>query len=551
MLYLCQSTFASVEKLFPVDPREDTTSVVFALATVKRFFDNINVFAHSDSILIYLNNALEHTKNQSNLYYTYKIYNYYGELFYKNGNYYTAIDYYFKMMNMLDEKKETKENLDMKNEYAILFRNIGMVMTFIDIEKALSYFKKSLCKIEEINAVDSTYRNIDELRLLIYNNIGAAWSDAGRFDSAAFYCRKALAYPVTIENPSYYASLYNNLGIIYWELGERDNAFKFYDRSLAIREQAGDKFGMAGVHYNLGLCRLYQKNYKKTLTELNTAFDLSKESGNLRIEMFAVETLSKIYEQQNNFHQSLQMLQLSSVLKDSIAAMNRANEISRIELQYLFEKQLKENELNSKFLFLKKERRLLLTTFTSLLSLLLATVLFLLYRNLRIKNKKNLLEQQSLLLQNENLELKNKQLNKSINIKNKELNTQKMYLVNKNRFISSIIENAPQPNEQKTEQELPPPQDLKANSEESLWNKYNGMFQYLHQDFYNNLYRKHPNLTPNEKKLSAFIRLNMSTKEISAVTLQSTKSIEIARSRLRKKLKLQRDVNLNVYFQDF
>jgi DNA-binding CsgD family transcriptional regulator len=66
----------------------------------------------------------------------------------------------------------------------------------------------------------------------------------------------------------------------------------------------------------------------------------------------------------------------------------------------------------------------------------------------------------------------------------------------------------------------------------------------VHNDFYDKLNEKFPNLSANEKRLCAFLRLNMSTKEISAITYQSINSITVARSRLRKKLELDSDENL-------
>jgi len=67
--------------------------------------------------------------------------------------------------------------------------------------------------------------------------------------------------------------------------------------------------------------------------------------------------------------------------------------------------------------------------------------------------------------------------------------------------------------------------------------------------FYKELHKAHPDLTPNEIKICAFIRLNMSTKEISAITHQTVKTINMARFRLRKKLNIDRDENLLSYFK--
>jgi DNA-binding CsgD family transcriptional regulator len=82
-----------------------------------------------------------------------------------------------------------------------------------------------------------------------------------------------------------------------------------------------------------------------------------------------------------------------------------------------------------------------------------------------------------------------------------------------------------------------------ASSEES-WKEFEVRFQDVHTEFYDNLNKALPDLTPNEKKLCAFLKLNMTTKDISAITHQSVKSITMARYRLRQKLNLDRDENL-------
>jgi DNA-binding CsgD family transcriptional regulator len=86
--------------------------------------------------------------------------------------------------------------------------------------------------------------------------------------------------------------------------------------------------------------------------------------------------------------------------------------------------------------------------------------------------------------------------------------------------------------------------DLQSTTEDDVWTEFEIRFQQVHNDFYNKLNEKVPNLTANEKKLCAFLRLNMSTKEISAITYQSVNSITVARSRLRKKIGLETDESL-------
>ena len=55
-------------------------------------------------------------------------------------------------------------------------------------------------------------------------------------------------------------------------------------------------------------------------------------------------------------------------------------------------------------------------------------------------------------------------------------------------------------------------------------------------------------ITDNDKKLCAFLKLDLRSKDIAAITKQSVKSVEIARTRLRKKLDL---VNKNISLAEY
>lgn len=77
-------------------------------------------------------------------------------------------------------------------------------------------------------------------------------------------------------------------------------------------------------------------------------------------------------------------------------------------------------------------------------------------------------------------------------------------------------------------------------------------FEVTHQTFYNNLLQKHPELTSNERRLCAFLRLDMTTKEIATINGQSVRAIQMARIRLRKKLKINsRQSTLFNYLNQF
>jgi hypothetical protein len=78
--------------------------------------------------------------------------------------------------------------------------------------------------------------------------------------------------------------------------------------------------------------------------------------------------------------------------------------------------------------------------------------------------------------------------------------------------------------------------ELQNSTDDEVWKEFEIRFRQVHSAFYDALILQFPNLSPAEQRLCAFLRLNMTTKEISELTGQRTSSLEIARSRLRKKL---------------
>ena len=74
--------------------------------------------------------------------------------------------------------------------------------------------------------------------------------------------------------------------------------------------------------------------------------------------------------------------------------------------------------------------------------------------------------------------------------------------------------------------------------------EFEKVFTSVHPGFYSQLTQKYPDLTQREMLFCAFIRLNMKSKDIAIITDVSIKSLEVARHRIRKKMKLSRHQNL-------
>ena len=83
------------------------------------------------------------------------------------------------------------------------------------------------------------------------------------------------------------------------------------------------------------------------------------------------------------------------------------------------------------------------------------------------------------------------------------------------------------------------------------WENFARHFDTVHSDFVIKLKEKHPNISNNEMKLCAYLRMNLSSKEIAQLMNISVRGVEISRYRLRKKMGVTSDVNLFDYLLQF
>jgi hypothetical protein len=167
-------------------------------------------------------------------------------------------------------------------------------------------------------------------------------------------------------------------------------------------------------------------------------------------------------------------------------------------------------------------------------------VLLLFLQRIRANNEK--LQKDNLALANMHLTLEKKTLEENLEYKNKELTTNVMYLMKKNEMLIEVSERLMEVkrNARKDDQDRIQRIILELNTakDNDVWEEFEVRFNHVYNDFYERLTTRFPNISPNDRKLCAFLRLNMSSKEICAITRQTPNSLNVARARLRKKLGL-------------
>ena len=189
-----------------------------------------------------------------------------------------------------------------------------------------------------------------------------------------------------------------------------------------------------------------------------------------------------------------------------------------------------------------------------LLTILLFTGLNLSYKRYYRKQRERLLEKtkrdmqlKNLASENEVVALRNQNLKKDIEARNRELATSTMTMVNKSKTLNKIKEALLPLNSDKSLDKILVLVDANINNDED-WNFFEEAFNHADKDFFKKVKDVHPTLTANDLKLCVYLRLNMSSKEIAPLLNISPRSVEIKRYRLRKKIQLDRSVNLNDYF---
>jgi DNA-binding CsgD family transcriptional regulator len=165
------------------------------------------------------------------------------------------------------------------------------------------------------------------------------------------------------------------------------------------------------------------------------------------------------------------------------------------------------------------------------------------YRDYYQRQREKLIDENNLLLEIKELEneqqlmkIRNEQLTRDVDSKNKELAVSTMNLIKKNELLALIKEDLKKTSEEGNRNVKSVITTINKNiNEEDTWNVFKEAFDSADKDFLKKVKAAHPSLTPNDLRLCAYLRLNLSSKEIAPLLNISVRSIEIKRYRLRKK----------------
>ena len=449
-----------------------------------------------------------------------------GNRYIEKDNYAEAMRFYLEGINLSNKRGEKHKLPNLLNNLGIVYLNINKPQQALDLySEALELFAE---QHDTMNVAGTTA------------NIGSIYIQMGQYDIAEKYYNDGYQLFKESGNIEGMAHAQLKIGLLKMMQQEYDSAASHLEYSLLLQKQlditlSGSKsFFIAETYINLGIVYLNLNETMRAGEFLEKGYLIVKNSQHYRLISLSTQYLSKYYQRINNPGLALNYALIHNQYSDSIYNEESIRKLTQLEMQHQFDIKQSEDEARQMLESRAQERKNLIYFIISGSLLFLLIIAILLLRLEKAKKRKS--------------DVERKNLTDQLDHANKELTTYVMYLLRKNEFITSIAEKLKltkpvikNENKQVISDLI---KELESNSGMVSWEEFEVRFQKVYTGFYKKLNTMFPDLSPNELRLCAFFRLNMTTKEISAITYQSINSITVARYRLRKKLGLNTNEHL-------
>lgn len=504
-----------------------------------------------------------------------------GELFEDNRNIQPAINYYLISANLFrkvgDREKlariysslghlyfDNEYDLELANhyfqlalDYAIQLNDkelIGLVYNRIgeifynqeNFVEAGHFYTKAYQIWHEIDS------KVNEARVL--NNLGEIQSGQGNFNQAMNYYKQSLKLNQQLGNEKEMAKNYMNIGLIYSDQGNSDNAFKYYNLSLDHFLSVEDLPNQIEIYILIGQEFLAAGEFDQALKSFQLAFEKAQLINDWLYISKSAYGISNVLEQDENFNDALKYFKIYASYNDSITNKQKIDQLTEIQVRFLNDLTDKELQLkDNNILLLETEKRINLFQRNLLIMMICLVIVFAVYVIFRFRQqvrRQKLIHEKDAELHRAQKEL----MEIEINSKDNDLMNYALHLVQKNKMLKQIqrdLRNMPESNDTEINRRL---KELSLQIKQSLHiqkdvEEFQTKVDETYYDFFKKIKTRFPNLTRNEERLCALLRLNLSSKEIAVLNNTSLKAVEMSRYRLRKKCQLENTDLLPQYLQ--
>lgn len=493
---------------------------------VEELLEKANDLTHTNPVksLQYLNKALKYKDDisEEQLLFLYKI----GTVASINQqSNMQALDYGYKALAL--QKKTDPSQMH------FIYNNIGCVyMQLNDTEKSRKFLNLSLQGLKQ-SIANGTLKEKEVEAYLVYSNLAVIEIETKHYVKALEMLHIYRKQSIRLKDTSGIIITYQNLSNVLHNLKQADSSRYYSDKGIALSKKKKSFDDLAYLYYYRGY------NNRETAKDtaifyLEEAYKLGEKLNLNDVKLSTSKSLADLYEDRVDYKNSNYYLRIANSLSEKDISEQNKKKTELLEFEN--ERKIKQQEA-----LIKTQKRENLLLFGFILLVPVSVIGFLMYRLQRIKAIQRKVENELLV---QKMESKNKELtsnaiqilqaNEIIDYTQKGLNQLKTSVdTPANRMLTQIIS------------------DLKSGNQSFNKKEFEKLFVETDEEFYKKLLLKYPTLTKNEIRLCAFAKMNFSTKEISAITQQSSNSILVARSRLRKKIGLDENQSLTVFFKSF
>jgi len=463
------------------------------------------------------------------------------------GNYEEALKSYQASYNL---KLELGDSIGMVSSLT----NLGNVnINNGEFEEGLEYYHKSLQLALKTKNIE-IYKLVD-----IYNNLGIAYRNVNNIDSSLYYYNQNLNLCKDNNLLMPYSKGLSNVGTLYFKNNSLDTALTYYLEAYKIQKEINTTIHLGRTTTNIAEVYRKKKDFNTALQYANEAREYVFQSSSLKEQQTLYHLYSDIYADQGNYKQAHNYLTKYESLHDSLVNIEKSKELAKLDALYQFEKKEKEIiQLESDKKIAQKETNIQRLYKNIAFSGVLAAIVIILLVINRMRISRKLFRQKEelitakeaearLLLENEKLE--SEKLKTEIESKNRELSSNALATSQKNELLSEVdnkikeLEKAANIDNHSKLRELK--FLIKENrSIETDWQNFKVHFDNVHPNFYQKLTAEYPELSQNDLKHCAYIRVNLTSKEIARIMNISPKSVQMSRYRLKKKFGLTAEHDL-------
>jgi DNA-binding CsgD family transcriptional regulator len=349
---------------------------------------------------------------------------------------------------------------------------------------------------------------------------------------------------------------HTNLGILNVHMGLYENALEHSRIGLDMARQFQAKESISDNLNWMARAQSGLKDYSNALINAEQALMLAKEVQSLEKQRDANLTLSEIHQALGGYDRSLEYFKAHAITKDSLFNAERSKQIS--ELQTIYETEKKDNEIKllAKNVEIDRIRK---TRLWIALGLAILAGVLLIYSQWirRVRDRKIHKQEKELEVQRRKTsELEKDKVSRELDFKKQELAAKALQLARKNEFLRSLndevdkmrgnTEGAVSDSARKISRQI----RMDIESEEE-WELFLASFREVHREFLDQLQQTYPTITKSEIRFACLMKMNLSAKEMAALLNVTPDGIKKARYRLRKKMELGSDVDIQEFLLAF